>query len=403
MFRKKKENSSELVSLPYDTYDTNGMLTCNIISCYRPGLLTTILKTCDGYFDLIRVVNGNPDDPYMVRLLERFSNRSITPIKVFNNKWSMDTEKFFKPIMDDTHNGEWLFWLCDDELPSVPLLEHIHRIVEGCELGGYTSVMVPFTSVQEYIPQQDMPEFIGQAIAEECKGFSKKFRCERLVKVHRKLRMTGPTHMGWEEPNDHVKTLTEYPIIHMKEDDGFVISYLWPMVIRPEGHGFSKDIADDFRHACNAAGIIGDEKAIMKKFSDGNIHHELKEWMWKHKHEIDGPGWSWFAIYYFKFHPEELPDGFEYVTDITFKQWIHMMGGNEGRHRFIERTRLHPVIKDKLLRMGFEDVGTILSLWDCDGKTPEEMYKIHIDHPEVWRRFDGYLYGEYIDNNHYRE
>lgn len=387
---KSQRNPSGWDDTPPLRRSTEGWLTCNIIAFSRVGRLATILKQVDGYFDLVRVINGNPDDERLRRLLSRFD------VEVFENPWEQDTARFFKPLVDASTPGEWFFWLCDDELPDVSLLEHLHEIVEDCEREGYTSIMVPFMVVQDYIPQNPLWEYIGQARAEDVPGFEPKFRCERLVKMYEGLEMEGPTHMGWVEPNELVRSITEYPILHIKEDDGFLLGNLWPSVIRPEGHGIRGEESQELNAACEKSGIYGNERVIIDKFRRGDIDDSLREWMWKHKDRIREAHFSWFALYFFKYHPEELPEDFDCLTDIAFREWVRMLGGHEGGSRFIERTKLHPMLKRRLLELGFWSIDQLLNLEQNADVPLEKAAAQWRKDTNVWRRHDGKLYRELV-------
>ena len=336
------------------------MVTLNILACNRIGWMPTILKQCIGYFDKIRVLDGSGDG-CITNVCRRFCDDIMT---VLCHKWNYDLSESLQLLLDCAEVGEWFFYIADDELLSQQLLENLPDIIDHCERNEITRVQTPFTVLWDGLCGENMLRYIHQARAfntmERAKEYGveacDKFRLGRLFKVFEDTKFHGDTHEGITDHNEKRYNI-EYPIIHLKRPDDFILANLWTSVINPKGQGLSGESLDRFIDGINNSKFTGDQEIIEDKLRLLDISDDMKAWIDNYSNSKNAVEFSWFAIFYFKYHPELIMDWFDFANDSRLHLWFDMTSTPYHDDELIIETILHDDIKIKLMQLGFKTVG----------------------------------------------
>ena len=318
-------------------------ISLNIITMQHRGLVTTTVKACIGYFDIIRIVDGGSTDG-TVEAIKKLG------CEVYINKWNDDVAAQYNFLLKKCNNNEWALFIDDDELPSAYFLHGFIEEIIHAEEKQATHIEVPLMPIQNDIPQNNAVEFMQQVLGENF-GDSLKFYMRRFLKIAPDMQFIGITHCGVPDDNLTNPHKIKYPIYHIKKQDGWLMGDIWPVFINPKGHEVDVDTGRKLRQLCQQNGIIH-SRDIIPRFKKGNITTSLKKFLWKHKWP-DGALAHWWMIYFLKYHPEELPDDFCFVGDITSRRYLSYMVGHAG-NLFVKRMEIHPIIKRYLLDNGIE-------------------------------------------------
>ena len=335
------------------------MVTLNMLACSRTGLIPTILKQCIGYFDKIRVLDGSVDGS-VCKVCDRIS-KDIHNIAYV---WGHDLSDSLNKLLYYAEVGEWFFYIADDELPSQQLLENIPDIIDHCERNDIPRVQIPFTVLWDGLCGEDMLRYIHQARAfntmEKAREYGidacDKFRLGRMFKIFDGIKFNGITHEGITDYNEKRYNI-EYPIIHMKRTDDFILGNLWTSVINPEGQGLSGDSLVIFKKGLATSQFTGDENVIEIKLRSSDFSDGMKSWIDCYSNSKNAVEFSWFAVYYFKYHPELVIGWLDFIHDSRFHLWFEMTSTSYHDDELIIETVLHDDIKIKLMQLGFKTVG----------------------------------------------
>ena len=334
-------------------------VTLNILACNRTGLMPTILKQCLGYFDKIRVLDGSSDGR-----IRSVCNRIPGSIFCINYKWNYNLSESLQVLLDVAEIGEWFFYIADDELPSQQLLENIPDIIDHCERNDIPRIQIPFTVLWDGLCGEDMLRYIHQARAfntmEKAREYGidacDKFRLGRMFKVFDDIKFNGKTHEGITDHNEKRYNI-EYPIIHMKRPDDFILGNLWTSIINPEGQGLSGDSLEVFKKGLINSKFTGDENIIEDKLRSSDFSDDMKSWIDSYSNSKNAVEFSWFAVYYFKYHPEQVIEWLDFIHDSRFHLWFDMNSTPYHDDELIIETVLHDDIKIKLAQLGFKTAG----------------------------------------------
>lgn len=340
------------------------MISLNILACNRVGLLPTILKQCQGYFDIIRVLDGTKNGG-IEALCNRFQDGFVFR---FSHTWDYSLTDSLQFLLSYAHKEEWFFYIADDELPSRQLLENLPELIDKAERLEKYMLGIPFTVRHDGFDCEDLNIYIHQArafnLSEKAREYgvlaNDKFVLGRCFKVFPKTRFDGNTHeqvIGY--PYERLNI--EYPIIHIKTPDDFIRANLWTSVINPTGQGLSGDSLLKFQEGIKTSKLTGDQSAIEDLLQSGDISQELMLWIDKYSNSINAVEFSWFAIYYFKYHPKGLLGWFDFINDSRFHLYFDMLHYHYKDNELIIETILHDEIKLKLLELGIKTVGDLRS------------------------------------------
>ena len=343
------------------------MITLNILACNRVGLLPTILKQCQGYFDRIRVLDGSRDNgPANV------AYRISKDIYTISYTWGYNLSRSLRHLLDNAEEGEWFFYIADDELPSQLLLEYLPSIIDECERTEKYMLGIPFTVRHDGFNSEDLSIYIHQCRAfdttEKAKEYevcaNDKFRLGRCFKVFSETNFEGTTHekvVGYPYERYNV----EYPIIHIKDSDSFIRANLWTSVINPTGQGLKDLSLEAFIDGTKNSKLTGDELVIEECLRTKMLSPDFIRWMNTYSNSTNSVEFSWFAIYYFKYHPEDILSWFDFTNDTRFHLYFDMLHYHYKDSELITETILHREIKLKLLELGIKTIG------DCRGRRPK--------------------------------
>jgi hypothetical protein len=331
------------------------MLSCNIIA-YRKENLVTQLKAVTGYFDKIRLVNSNYEFDRIKNICSRFD------VEYYQSDFE-NTVSQINCLLPMASAGEWFMYLSDDEIPSIPLLENIYNDIDKCIEEGSNCVFYPFINVREYTPTVDVVSKIGSVRAYHNRKIAEEFGIDvpyqwdvvRLFKAG-DIYITGSAHDAVCGRVGDYRSI--YPILHYKPFDGFVISALWQSVTDKSSTVDSK-IIEEHKKALVDSGIQPNSSSITSHLKSGNISQSLKDWMWKYKDLDHSYVYPWFLVYYFEFHPEELPDGFWDSRLINL--WKSHMLCNRSSVSVME-SNLHIILKKEFLKRGILELKAEVSL-----------------------------------------
>ena len=284
------------------------MLSCNIIS-YREEHITTQLKQVSGYFDKIRVLNSNFSFDRIKKICSRFD------VDYYERSFDTPANQF-SYIMSKASVGEWYLYLSDDEIPSTPLLENLYPIIDYCVSKDIESVCFPFINVRDYLPTFSDHTKTGFMLAYADKDIADKYGINiefqwstlRMLKINDNLKFRNAVHgelIGYKIP----VYVSEYPILHYKPIDGFIVSALWQAVLDDVGDVPIK-IKQELLSALKDSNIELNSDSIIGALKNGNVSQSLKDWMWKYKDDKRYIVYSWFMYYYLYCYSEELPKDF---------------------------------------------------------------------------------------------
>jgi len=321
--------------------NNNKRLTLNVITMNRRGLLTHTVKLCDGYFDEIRIVDGVLNDS----AVDAMKHLDCT---VYSNAWAEDVSKQYNFLLGKCGVGEWALFLDDDECPSIPLLIHVFDELKDADSINATHIEMPMMVIQDGIPQNSEVEFVQQCDGEGF-GDEGKFYSRRFIKVATAMYFEGTTHCGIPDRFMGTAYRTRYPLYHYKEIDSWLMGDLWPAFINPEGHGV--ECGGELKRLCEENGIKTSHD-IVPVFKEGKISNQFKEFLWANKWP-DGALAHWWMIYFLKYHPEQLPEGFCFIGDDTSRRYLTYMKGH-SHNILAKRMCIHPIIKQYLLDKGVE-------------------------------------------------
>lgn len=333
------------------------MISCNI-SVYRWENIVTQLKTVSGYFDRIRVTNSNFKENRIHQILNRFKDIDY------------DERVFDAPVLQFGHllskaePNEWFMYLSDDEIPSVPLLENLFNDIDGAIAKGSNCVFYPFINVREYTPTVELTEKIRSTIAWYDHKIGEEFGINvpeqwtaiRLIHNDGAVKFTGSVHEGVTGRIGDYRSC--YPILHYKLFDGFILSALWQSVCDLQSN-VPKEIRDEQLKAIAESGIEKNADSIYQHLKTGKISQSLKDWMWKYRHHESPYVFPWFIVYYFEFHPEELPEDF--WDSKLLNEWRNHVLANHAKLDVMQ-TRLHRLMKQKFLKRGIKELNRGISL-----------------------------------------
>ncbi len=307
----------------------------------RRGLLIRTIKACTGYFDLIRVVDGGSNDD-TIAVAEKLG------CEVFKNDWKDDVSAQYNYLLNKCKQGEWALFIDDDEQPSGGLLVNMFVEIAIADEKSATHIAVPMMVVQDGIPQQNIIEFIQQCDGEGF-GDSGKFYSRRFFKICNGMKFEGVTHCGLPDTFMTKPSISRYPIYHYKDIDGWIVGDLWPVFINPEGHGV--ECGDELKQLCKE-NKIKTSCDVISVFKKGEINDKFKRFLWENKWP-DGALAHWWMIYFLKYHPEQLPDDFCFISDDTSRRYLTYMKGH-SHDLPAKRMCIHPIIKRYLLDKGVE-------------------------------------------------
>jgi len=321
------------------------VLTCNIIASRRENIITQ-LKRVEKYFDTIRVLNSAPEDALLKRCIDRFD------VEYYERAFDYPSAQF-NFILSKAEVGEWYLYLSDDELPSVAMLENLYNLAEECEASGKGSVWFPLLAETEYRAERSVSERMEEWYANRDKEIGVKYGIPeqrvdgqlRFMKVHEELRYADPVH-------GHLKNYGEiigcpYPLIHRKPSFGHIKSCLWQSVL-DNGALISKDVQAELLEALSEAGVGLNFDEINRYLAKGNVSEKLKQWIWQYKGIPEKKPYcrSWFIVYYFVYHPEELPEDFWDAELIRLFNAHILIERNEAD---VMRTAMPLLMKEKYL------------------------------------------------------
>lgn len=288
----------------------------------RDELLNQQLSLVKPYVDTIRVCDGAGNDSTK-DICKEFN------AKYYYRQWDDNFAAQDNVLFSKAKNKEWILVMDSDELPSVELLKNLRLLAKEKRHQTYNCVRIPAITVLDGIPECTVQDRIRDTI-EKCDIFRKDWFFQYVKGVH----ATGSPHRGFHHPNDWIYHDTGYPYYHIKNTDDFIINDCLHAFINPEGQVYSAEEKAEFT-SCECIKRLECSTEVLPMLESDSITEDFIQFIWKYKDE-DKPISRWFWLYYFMYHEEELPEDFDWVNDISYRNFLNHKRGYNSWERFRE-------------------------------------------------------------------
>jgi hypothetical protein len=247
-------------------------------------------------------------------------------------------------------------FLSDDEIPSLPILENLYYDVEDLIRGDKEAIFYPFINIREYTPYWSLHDkemlmrgYIDREIGKEVGVETTiEWTAVRLFINNGVIKFIGTAHNGMTGLTQGKHIIYPYSIWHNKRFDGNIVTNIWQCMV-DDYYRFDTSIKEELLSALKDSGIENNSDSIREHFRSGDISQSLKDWMWKNKDSEFQYLFSWFIYYYFRWHPEELPEDFS-DDRLLFAWKDHVLGNSTGVATI--NTALHPTLKKIFIKRG---------------------------------------------------
>ena len=331
------------------------MISANVVA-YRSENVAFLLKAIDKYYDKIRLINGASDPTEIRTIIKRFSG-----IEYYEHQFDFPIEQF-NFLLSKSSVGEWWMYISDDELPSEPVLHNLPRILRECEADGNDCVFFPFINIRDYAPTLSVVDKMQSVVAYYESSLAKKYNITveynwtalRLLKHNGRIFFVGAVHEGvhgYAKPK-----FVEYPILHYKAYDGFVLSALWQCAVDSSKDSeivknIPKEIRDELLVALKESGIELNADSIESHLKAGKVSISLEDWIRKNKYRTEDYIFAWYIYYFLDKHPEKIFPNLDARDLELLNSWkSHILANN--KQITVLGSKLHPIVKDWLLSKG---------------------------------------------------
>lgn len=331
------------------------MLSCNILSSIPERLARTLKHHC-GYFDKIRVVITDTRNKDLDAICDRYPN-------IERYYWEYDLQsRIINYIYTLLGSNEWAAILDDDELCSQQLMDNFYPIIKRCQLDNLVGVVIPRIDEINYELDKDLhvvemsqnkweyDRFIDPALNINPPSYMTK----RIFKSSFLPLASGgvhPVHDDWGKC-----LYVPYPIIHFKRHGEYIEADVWQgFYCALSGEFRFGEISEKLIKAIYDSKIMFTREDLFSHLEKGDISESLKQWMWDNKDHEHPYVFAWFMIYYFKYHPEELPDSF--YDERLIKIWVDHNANSYNSE--VIGVSLEPKFKKILIDAGITNVHKI--------------------------------------------
>ena len=201
------------------------------------------------YFDVIRYCDGGSEDDTK-KVIRKFAqqHRRRTRVEYHKRRWDDNYSAQDNVLLDQASEGDWILVQDSDEIPSVPLLEHLREIAARGQLDSYDMVAIPAITSLDGKLEHELTSFIA-GVRE---GTFDPFRKHWFFRHDGRTRMLGSPH---REPRrlqsspdaygnlvyrfDWSVRKIPYPYIHYKTTWDFVLNDVLHAWIDPSGSGYT--------------------------------------------------------------------------------------------------------------------------------------------------------------------
>ena len=209
------------------------------------------------YFDMVRYCDGgSKDDTKGVIKKYARQHQKRTRIEFRYRRWDDDYSAQDNTLLDRASEGDWILVQDSDEIPSVPLLEHLREIAERANSEGYDMVSIPAITSLDGRLEHELEGFIAGIRA----GTFQPFRKNWFFRHDARVRMFGSPHREPRRRQEHENAYGEevyqfdwrvlpipYPYIHYKTTWDFVLNDVLHAWIDPHGSDYTVDQTTEMR------------------------------------------------------------------------------------------------------------------------------------------------------------
>lgn len=308
------------------------MLSLHVITQNRAESLQRLIDISRQYVDNIRVCDGGSDD----------NTKAICKaygIEYYYHKWNEDFSAQDNFLLSKAKKNEWILLLDDDEVPSLALCENLKSLISN----RVTRIKIPCLLCTDGHYEDSVSNFI-RCTKEEG---AIRFTSERLFQNKDRTKLMGLSHRGLE-PNDWIDTTTEYPFIHVKTTDDFIINACCHAYTDPIGQGYTIDDGQLLINHCKANQIHnnGDIRFLLKH---GNLTKQFLDWIIVNSDRCKESISNWFMAYFYIYHPSLL---FKYTNRLKWlekpalKRFLEYKRGYSNG--YLTQMALHPLLLEML-------------------------------------------------------
>jgi hypothetical protein len=263
-----------------------------------------ILSLCDR-FESITVVDGDLTDSAK-NFYKKYPN-----VKIIDSPWKDSYASQYEVFSDTLKDGEWAFWIDDDEIPSPQLIDFFDsKEFVSIKKQGFNILHIPCilhlngvdkNNPERYYQCEPIPKkvYSGQwtkhIIYEKSKFLNYRFFGSHVI-----------PYISHEEKSKYVP----FAYYHLKSLESFVLNDVWQAFLHPGGQGYTDVESSKFKMLTSC---YKDLKSFKSATKNGQWSPALKKFAWDHRRDIRRPisrlSWAYFIL----FGHEKFSDD-EYLT-----------------------------------------------------------------------------------------
>ena len=256
------------------------------------------------YFDVVRYCNGGSRDGTK-STIEKYAkqHRRRTRVELHHRRWDDDYSAQDNVLLRCASEGDWILVQDSDEIPSVPLLEHLREAAQRSEIEGYDMASIPSLTCLDGRLEHDLEGFIAGVRS----GVFHPFRKNWFFRSCPRVRMFGSPH---REPRrlqnapdaygktsysfDWRKTDLPYPYVHYKTTWDFVLNDVLHAWIDPNGSNYTLDQATEMQ-TCVPRRVKTSKD--LRRWLESGVPEDHPIWIFAEKHrDSDRAIRNWWPV-----------------------------------------------------------------------------------------------------------